>query len=141
MTLELEAFGEEEYDDEDDVIASLSLPLAGLPPLTAPLEEETEEIEDEAGEGDSYSSLLALRIPQRVALPETGDMREETAAIPVPEAEKPAQMPEMPAPAGDVRPFSQPIMTPSGRPWADRAETERVLRNALAAIQRKTGAA
>ncbi|OJW59241.1 MAG: hypothetical protein BGO57_11285 [Sphingomonadales bacterium 63-6] len=141
MTLELEAFGEEEYDDEDDVIASLSLPLAGLPPLTAPLEEETEEIEDEAGEGDSYSSLLAMRIPQRVALPETGDMREETAAIPVPEAEKPAQMPEMPAPAGDVRPFSQPIMTPSGRPWADRAETERVLRNALAAIQRKTGAA
>lgn len=141
MTLELEAFGDEEYDDEDDVIASLSLPLAGLTPLTAPLEEEVEELDDEAGEDDSYSSLLAMRIPQRVALPESGDMPEETAAISALEAEKPAQIPEMPAPTGDVRPFSQPIMTPSGRPWANRAETERVLRNALAAIQRKTGAA
>lgn len=146
MTLELESFGEEEYDDENDVIASLSLPLAGLTPQTAPLEDEAEEIEEEAGEDDSYSSLLAMRIPQRVAVVESGDMAQEPVAVPSPEAGKPAQVSEMPvptgpAPTGDVRPFSQPIMTPSGRPWADRAETERVLRNALAAIQRKTGAA
>ncbi|HZF44697.1 MAG TPA: hypothetical protein VEZ26_00060, partial [Sphingomonadaceae bacterium] len=130
---------EEDYDDEDDIIASLSLPLAGLTPVTAPL---VDEVEDEAdGEDDSYSSLLTMRLPPRVAAPENGDMAEEAAAAPSLEAEKPAQTSEMPAPTGDVRPFSQPIMTPSGRPWADRAETERVLRNALAAIQRKTGAA
>lgn len=122
----LEAFGEEEYDYEESYLSSLSLPHAGLSPIDGPIEDDAIEDEEEwdSGEEDElYSSLLAMRQPEREPAPEMEEFPAESA------------------PTGEVRPFDAPqeAAAPQHRP--NRAETERVLRSALEAIQRMSGAA
>ncbi len=138
---ELEAFGEEEYEYEDSYLSSL--PPTGLSPIDGPIDDEAVEDEedwDSGEEGERYSSLLAMRQPEREPAPEI----EEVAGEPAGETTKEALPPLAatgPAPAGEVRPFDAPQEAAAVRPRPDRIETERVLRSALKAIQRMSGAA
>ncbi len=122
----LEAFGEEEYDYEESYLSSLSLPHAGLSPIDGPIEDEAIEDEEDwdSGEEDElYSSLLAMRQPEREPAPEMEEIPAELASV------------------GEVRPFDAPQEAAASQPRPNRAETERVLRSALEAIQRMSGAA
>ncbi|KPL69235.1 hypothetical protein SZ64_14670 [Erythrobacter sp. SG61-1L] len=140
---ELQAFGEEEYDYEEEDYFVQSLPLAGLSPAEGPIEDEPIENEESWDSGDQperYSSLLAMRQPLREpALGKEWAGDETAGADAEPVATEPAipqQAVEMPTPRGDVRPFDAPGEDSVSRVHPDRAETERVLRSALESIQR-----
>lgn len=152
---------DEDEDVEEDIAASLSLPLGGRafdrPRSIADFNEIALESEDSDGEQeegeDDYSSLLAMKNPferkpefVRIEEPELEEDDIEPA-VRFPNAVPPAQNV-----GAEARPFDRPAgaitataPTASATPLPPRAadpnETERDLRSALSALQRMSGAA
>jgi hypothetical protein len=138
----LDAFDE---IDEDAFEASLSLPLAGVSSYAEPADEEPSSEFDESDADDGeYSSLLAMKNPfarqqefVRIEEPEEAEEAFEptvTFPAPAPEARSDAM----------ARPFDPPRKAPHSATSAiarDPSDAERSLRDALATLQRMSGAA
>ena len=138
----LDAFDE---IDEDAFEASLSLPLAGVSSYAEPADEEpsSEFDENDADDGE-YSSLLAMKNPfarqqefVRIEEPEEAEEAfEPTVTFPAPAPEA--------RPDAMARPFDPPRKAPHSATSAiarDPSDAERSLRDALATLQRMSGAA
>lgn len=148
------SFDVDEADDEEALEASFSLPLSkGAEPARS-LDDDEEADEDDDGD---YSSLLAMKNPfvrqeefVRVEEPETdGEMVEPTVTFPspAPPAQAAVADPGEPAQAA-ARPFDPPKQAPESAtpsaapaPRRDPGDAERSLRDALATLQRMSGAA
>jgi hypothetical protein len=149
----LRSFALDDEDDlEDDTLAtSFSLPLGPSEPPVSPIAGEAEEIEDEAEEDDAeYTSLLTMKNPfvrqqefVRVEEPEPDDDGfEPTVTFPQPPSAQSDAVAEAPAEASS-RPFDRPRAPVVSAPAAprDAGDAERSLRDALATLQRMSGAA
>jgi hypothetical protein len=152
VTLDL---GEE--DDEDAFAASLALPLdAALSEPESPDAEKDEQFDEEEPEDGDYSSLLAMKNPfarqqefVRIEEPEEDDGSIEPAVtFPSPSPTAHAWTDEPHAHASAARPFDPPkkpvesVLRPAPAPAPrDPGDAERSLRDALATLQRMSGAA
>jgi hypothetical protein len=149
----LRGFSVEADDDGEDeaFTASFSLPL-GTASASAPTPDERAEVDEELDETDEedgdYSSLLAMKNPfarqqefVRVEEPEIEDGAfEPTVTFPQPPAPKPDETAA--APAGpSSRPFDPPRVPAASAAPRDPRDAERSLRDALATLQRMSGAA
>lgn len=152
---DFDAFQADE-DDEDEMLdqGPFTLPLTAMAarPFDAPAAAETDaetledqDDDDEAVADESYSSLLSMKHPFRLAedlarIDEPEDAAEPAEAI-EPDEGEPA------TPASVARPFDalhQPVPTTDpvhSRAAPDPVETERALRSALVNLQRMSGAA
>jgi hypothetical protein len=149
------SFDEEDDEDDDALAASFSLPL-GTSALEAPLTEIDGDDFDEEGDDGEYSSLLEMKNPfarqqefVRIEEPVDDSGSFEPAvtfpsAVPAPGAGSG----EDPLPEAATRPFDPPKTpiesalrpAPTASP-RDPGDAERSLRDALATLQRMSGAA
>jgi len=145
----------DEEDDEDALAASLSLPLTGLGTDACGSTEEAEEFDEAEPDDGEYSSLLAMKNPFA--------RQQEFVRVEEPEGESGSIEPAVtfPAPsaaalnpsgregfASASRPFDPPqkpveseLRPTSAAALRDPGEAERSLRDALATLQRMSGAA
>ena len=146
---------QDEDEDEEGLTASFSLPLAKKPAAAVAPVPETQQTFDEEDEDDldgEYSSLLEMKNPfvrqqefVRVDEPEDdGGVIEPTVTFPSPAPAFAAA----PADSGTPRPFDPPENPGESVPRAaasatprDPGDAERNLRDALATLQRMSGAA
>lgn len=143
--------------DEDAFAASFSLPLGSAPrqAVEAPDAGDGEDYDEEDADDDGYSSLLGMKNPfvrqqefVRVEEPEDGSGSIEPAVtFPSPLASPPS-VPRHDANATAARPFDPPKTPVESAPRPapavaprDPGDAERSLRDALATLQRMSGAA
>jgi hypothetical protein len=138
---------DDEDGDDDAFAASFSLPLGVTQDSVSPADEDDETDEDDG----EYSSLLGMKNPfarqqefVRVEEPESnGDTFEPTVTFPHPPPAQTAGLPEAPD-SSFSRPFDPPRTPANPAPAAsprDAGDAERSLREALATLQRMSGAA
>ena len=147
--------GDDEFD-EDAIGASFSLPLGGVSAqANDALDREGEDFDEEEPDDAEYSSLLAMKNPfarqqefVRIDEPEeTGSAIEPAVTFPSVSPAKFGAASDEPGGASAARPFDppkKPAESVSHRAPAtprDPAEAERSLRDALATLQRMSGAA
>jgi hypothetical protein len=152
MPVPLRSFAVETDEDADDeaFAASFSLPLGATQACASPADEANEDEDTDEDDGE-YSSLLAMNNPfarqqefVRVEEPESDDDAFEPAvSFPRPPESPAGGAPEAPN-GSSSRPFDPP-RTPANpaAPAAprDAGDAERSLRDALATLQRMSGAA
>jgi hypothetical protein len=149
------ALDDEEDADDEAIAASFSLPLGATPTSVSPVFGEDDEIGDEADEAEEddgeYSSLLEMKNPfvrqqefVRIEEPEIEDEAfEPTVTFPQSSPMQPAEAAKAPADAFS-RPFDPPLNPANSAASAtprDAGDAERSLRDALATLQRMSGAA